>query len=171
MIAYSSPPPGLGRDGLQGHTPTPQGLQPVPVYAVPVLVKRRPEGNEELQKRDDFQRYKNLAKECREHFAHQAMMMTNLKDALQTAQHMITSLSLELQMSRSFSRTLEERVTLLETSVASTTAMQTMNHGELRALTSSSDHFNAMLSTVMNCIDDEKFMHKEKELLSLLEAS
>ena len=170
MIAY--PPPGLS---VQGYSPTPQGFQPVPVYAVPVLMKRRPDGpseNEELHRRDtEGQRYRNLAKECREHFAHQATVMTHLRDALQTAQHMITSLSQELQLTRTFSKTLEQRVALLECSLAKSAAVQSINHIQLNALTTSSDEFNSMLSAVLHCIDDEKFMHKEKELLSLLEAS
>jgi hypothetical protein len=148
------------------YPPRADAVRPVPLYAVPVLIKR----DQPVDPRSaEVNRYKNLANECREHFAHQGTLLNNMRDALQTAQHMITTLSQELQVARAFSRTLEQRVTLLEASMPLSSTMTCRNVGERDALTVSADHLNGMLTTVLTCIEDEKFMSKEKEMLSLLE--
>jgi hypothetical protein len=151
MIAYST-----RADG--GHA--------VPVYAVPVLVKRE---QPDSRPSTEYNRYKNLANECREHFAHQAAALNQMRDAMQTAQHMITVLRQELQVSRAYASTLEQRVTLLEASMSLSSMVVGRNCGEVNKLAVSGDHLNTMLTSVLSCIEDDKFMSKEKEMLSLLE--
>ena len=145
----------------------PDVAHPVPMYAVPVLIKRdQPDGRQTAE----YNRYKNLANECREHFAHQAAALHQMRDALQTAQQMIGMLRQELQVSRAYASTLEQRVTLLETSTALSSVMAGRNHGEMNQLAMSGEHLNTMLSSVLTVIEDDKFMSKEKEILSLLDA-